>query len=101
MKSPRASTLPEARCAATSAFVPSVQRRALSSGMRMEPVKDYLAGLQDRIVGTLEGIDGNLFRRDTWTRPEGGGGVSCLMEERRKCERGGVNLSQLTGHRLP
>ncbi|HKB83006.1 MAG TPA: oxygen-dependent coproporphyrinogen oxidase [Burkholderiales bacterium] len=67
----------------------------------MEPVKDYLAGLQDRIVGTLEGIDGNLFRRDTWTRPEGGGGVSCLIEEGRIFERGGVNFSHVTGNTLP
>jgi coproporphyrinogen III oxidase len=64
-------------------------------------VKNYLTGLQDRIVGRLEAIDGNPFRRDTWTRPEGGGGVSCLIEDGRVFERGGVNFSHVTGKALP
>jgi len=64
-------------------------------------VKDYLTGLQDRIVGRLETIDGNPFRRDAWSRPEGGGGVSCLIEDGRVFERGGVNFSHVTGKALP
>jgi coproporphyrinogen III oxidase len=64
-------------------------------------VKNYLTGLQDRIVSRLEAIDGNPFRRDAWTRPEGGGGVSCLIEEGNVFERGGVNFSQVTGNALP
>ena len=64
-------------------------------------VKNYLAGLQDRIVGSLEAIDGNKFRRDEWTRPEGGGGVSCLIENGGLFERGGVNFSHVTGNALP
>ena len=64
-------------------------------------VKNYLADLQDRIVGRLEAIDGNKFRRDEWTRPEGGGGVSCLIEDGGLFERGGVNLSHVTGNALP
>jgi coproporphyrinogen III oxidase len=64
-------------------------------------VKDYLTGLQDRIVGRLEAIDGNPFRRDAWTRPEGGGGISCLIEDGSVFERGGVNFSHVTGKALP
>ena len=64
-------------------------------------VKDYLTGLQNRIVGRLEAIDGNPFRRDAWTRPEGGGGVSCLIEDSSVFERGGVNFSHVTGQALP
>jgi coproporphyrinogen III oxidase len=64
-------------------------------------VNNYLAGLQDRIVGRLEVIDGNKFRRDEWTRPEGGGGVSCLIEDGGLFERGGVNFSRVTGNALP
>jgi coproporphyrinogen III oxidase len=64
-------------------------------------VKHYLADLQDEIVGRLEVIDGNTFRRDTWTRPEGGGGISCLIEDGNLFERGGVNFSHVTGHALP
>lgn len=64
-------------------------------------VENYLANLQDRIVGRLEAIDGNKFRRDEWTRPEGGGGVSCLIEDGGLFERGGVNFSHVTGNTLP
>jgi coproporphyrinogen III oxidase len=64
-------------------------------------VLNYLAGLQDRIVGRLEVIDGNKFRRDEWTRPEGGGGISCLIEDGGLFERGGVNFSRVTGNALP
>ena len=69
--------------------------------MDSELVKKYLIGLQDRIVGRLEAIDGSLFRRDSWTRPEGGGGVSCLIEDGNLFERGGVNFSHVTGNALP
>ena len=69
--------------------------------MDIELVKDYLADLQHRIVGRLEAIDGNKFRRDEWTRLEGGGGVSCLIENGGIFERGGVNLSHVTGNALP
>jgi coproporphyrinogen III oxidase len=64
-------------------------------------VKQYLSGLQNRIVGRLSTLDGNGFRRDAWTRPEGGGGVSCLIEEGKLFERGGVNFSHVTGNALP
>jgi len=64
-------------------------------------VKDYLAGLQDWVVGRLEALDGNKFRRDAWTRPEGGGGISCLIEDGNLFERGGVNFSHVTGAALP
>jgi len=64
-------------------------------------VKQYLTGLQDRIVGRLGTLDGSEFRRDAWSRPEGGGGVSCLIEEGKLFERGGVNFSHVTGNALP
>jgi len=64
-------------------------------------VKQYLTGLQNRIVGRLETLDGNEFRRDAWIRPEGGGGVSCLIEDGKLFERGGVNFSHVTGNALP
>ena len=69
--------------------------------MELSPVRDYLTGLQARIVERLEAIDGRAFRRDTWQRPEGGGGASCLIEEGNVWERGGVNFSQVAGERLP
>jgi len=64
-------------------------------------VKEYLTGLQTRIVTTLEELDGISFRRDGWVRPEGGGGLSILTEEGHLLERGGVNFSHVLGNRLP
>ena len=64
-------------------------------------VRDYLTGLQQRIVGGLEAVDGAPFRRDEWTRAEGGGGVSRLLEDGAVLERAGVLFSHVRGERLP
>jgi coproporphyrinogen III oxidase len=64
-------------------------------------VKDYLTDLQSWIIGRLQELDGNAFRRDEWIRPEGGGGISCLIENGSLFERGGVNFSHVTGNALP
>ena len=68
--------------------------------MNASTVYEYFVGLQGRIVGKLEGLD-SPFRRDSWTRPEGGGGTSCILEEGKIFERGGVNLSRVQGKSLP
>jgi coproporphyrinogen III oxidase len=64
-------------------------------------VHGFLAGLQDTIVGALEALDGGRFRRDAWTRAEGGGGITRVIEGGEVFERGGVNLSRVQGERLP
>jgi coproporphyrinogen III oxidase len=61
----------------------------------------WLLELQARIVERLEEIDGGTFRCDEWTRPEGGGGISRVIEEGNVLERGGVNFSHVKGDRLP
>jgi len=61
----------------------------------------YFTGLQSRIVGRLEAVDGTRFRRDAWARPEGGGGESRVLEEGGVFERAGVNFSHVRGDRLP
>ena len=65
-------------------------------------IRSYCTGLQDRIVGELERLDGGTFLRDAWTRPGNqGGGISRLIEEGSFFERGGVNFSHVTGDQLP
>ena len=64
-------------------------------------VKTYLLGLQARIVAALEAVDGKAFIVDSWERPEGGGGISRLIEEGNVFERGGVGFSHVTGRNLP
>jgi coproporphyrinogen III oxidase len=61
----------------------------------------YFTSLQMRIVTALEAIDGGVFGHDAWTRPEGGGGVSRMIEGGAVLERGGVLFSRVTGDRLP
>ena len=69
--------------------------------MNPQAVHDFLARLQDGIVGSLEALDGGEFRRDAWTRAEGGGGLTRVIEDGKLFERGGVNLSRVHGSRLP
>jgi coproporphyrinogen III oxidase len=69
--------------------------------MNVTAPRAYFLGLQSRIVDALEAIDGQSFRRDEWVRPEGGGGISRLLEEGSVFERGGVNFSHVIGDRLP
>lgn len=64
-------------------------------------VKEFLLELQELIVQRLEQVDGTAFRRDEWQRPEGGGGISRLVEAGNVLERGGVNFSHVMGDRLP
>ena len=61
---------------------------------------DFLA-LQALIVERIEQVDGGRFLRDTWQRPGGGGGISCVLENGAIIERGGVNFSHVFGEGLP
>jgi coproporphyrinogen III oxidase len=69
------------------------------------PVRDYLLGLQGRIVEAFQAEDGKPFLRDGWLRPAGGklegDGLSQLVEEGGLLERGGCNFSHVKGAALP
>ena len=69
--------------------------------MDSSAVKTYLLDLQELIVTRLEQVDGKLFRRDSWDRPQGGGGISCILEEGKVLERGGVAFSHVMGDSMP
>jgi coproporphyrinogen III oxidase len=69
--------------------------------MNVAAPRAYFLALQSRIVAALEAVEGQPFRRDEWTRPEGGGGLSRLQEDGKVLERGGVNFSHVTGGELP
>ncbi|HWZ49472.1 MAG TPA: coproporphyrinogen III oxidase, partial [Herbaspirillum sp.] len=64
-------------------------------------IQTYLRNLQQQIVAALELVDGKSFIRDEWKRPEGGGGISCIIEEGKVLERGGVGFSHVKGDKLP
>lgn len=64
-------------------------------------VLHYLQELQAKIVESLEMVDGKTFLHDSWNRPEGGGGTSCLLEGGNVFERAGVGFSHVLGSKLP
>jgi coproporphyrinogen III oxidase len=64
-------------------------------------VRQFFTGLQEAIIAGLGALEGEPFRRDEWSRPEGGGGVTRLLEGGRVFERGGVNYSHVHGSGLP
>jgi len=69
--------------------------------LELDAVRDYFAGLQRAIVARLTEADGQPFRRDEWARPEGGGGITQLLEDGAVFERAGVNFSRIFGSQLP
>jgi coproporphyrinogen III oxidase len=66
-----------------------------------QQAREFFRELQQRIVHRIEEVDGKFFRLDEWRRPEGGGGVSSVLEEGNVLERGGVNYSHVFGGGLP
>jgi coproporphyrinogen III oxidase len=67
----------------------------------IEAVKAFLLGLQDTIVARLAALDGGTFLHDAWQRPQGGGGITRLLENGRVFERAGVGFSHVFGPGLP
>ncbi|MDR5905151.1 oxygen-dependent coproporphyrinogen oxidase [Franzmannia qiaohouensis] len=68
----------------------------------LDEVKHYLLELQDRQCQGLATEDGQAeFREDSWTREEGGGGRSRVIENGAVFEKGGVNFSHVYGAQLP
>lgn len=53
--------------------------------------------IQDVIREAIEHIDRQRFRQDMWTRPEGGGGISCILQDGNVFEKAGVNVSTVMG----
>ena len=64
-------------------------------------VRPWFQDLQRRIVEGLEALDGQSFGTDRWDRPEGGGGISRVIEEGNVFERAGVLFSHVNGSNLP
>ncbi len=73
--------------------------------MDVAAVRDYLLGLQGRIIAAAEAADGQAFAHDGWTRPAGerleGDGLSRLVEEGHLFERAGCNFSHVRGKAMP
>jgi len=62
--------------------------------MVMRVQKDFVRKLE------LQELPEYKFKVDRWTRPEGGGGISCVLQNGHVFEKGGVNISVVHG-KLP
>jgi coproporphyrinogen III oxidase len=68
----------------------------------LNAVANYLLALQDDICAAIEREDdGATFREDRWTRTEGGGGRSRVLENGAVFEKAGVGFSHVSGPSLP
>ncbi len=66
-----------------------------------EQFVSYIRGLQNTITSRLEELDSKAtFTQDEWHRPEGGGGLTRVIEHGDVFEKGGVNISEVHG-KLP
>jgi hypothetical protein len=74
---------------------------------RLDTVRDYLTGLQDRICAAIEGADGSArFHEDAWTKdpassPIRGGGRTRVLRDGAVFEQAGIGFSDVSGDRLP
>lgn len=63
-----------------------------------EHITDWFKLLQDQICAALESEDGKgKFAEDNWTREEGGGGRTRIIQHGNVIEKGGVNFSAVHG----
>lgn len=61
-------------------------------------ISEWLQKLQIEICTALENTDGkSVFKHDNWQREEGGGGISCVIENGNVIEKGGVMFSAVHG----
>ncbi len=68
----------------------------------IDAVRSYLRDLQDRICTAMEAADGRArFVEDAWSRAEGGGGRTRVMNEGAVFEQAGIGFSEVHGATLP
>ncbi|KAG5953981.1 hypothetical protein E4U53_005974 [Claviceps sorghi] len=66
------------------------------SPMRLRMEK-FIKEQQQIIVNELEKVDGHKFRKDEWERKNGGGGITCVLQDGNVFEKAGVNISVVYG----
>ena len=70
--------------------------------MDYRQVETWMRELQTHISDGLSETSGDgQWRNDEWKRPEGGGGLTLVMENRLVIEKAAVNFSAVSGESLP
>ena len=63
-----------------------------------EQFSSWIREIQNKICHEVEDIDGKgKFLEDKWTREEGGGGITRVIQNGAVFEKGGVNTSEVYG----
>ena len=62
--------------------------------MRFERI---IRDAQERICKAVTELDGTEFHEDAWTREDGGGGISRVLQNGKVFEKAGVNVSVVYG----
>ncbi|XP_064603139.1 oxygen-dependent coproporphyrinogen-III oxidase-like isoform X2 [Liolophura sinensis] len=79
--------------------VKQLEENANDMKSRMEMM---IMGIQATVVKSLEELeDGQKFQVDRWLRKEGGGGVTCVIQDGSVFEKAGVNISVVHGELSP
>jgi len=64
-------------------------------------VREFLLNLQNKIISLIGRYDKKDFIRDRWERDEGGGGITCVLQNGKDFDKVGVNFSDILGDYLP
>lgn len=72
-----------------------LQQRKEEMCTRMEML---IMETQAEFCRALEEVDGGKFKVDRWERKEGGGGISCVLQDGKVFEKAGVNVSVVFGN---
>ncbi|KAG8625584.1 hypothetical protein KVT40_005985 [Elsinoe batatas] len=67
-----------------------------SSPMRLR-MEALIKSKQEEIVNAISAVDGTKFQIDRWDRPNGGGGITCVLQDGNVFEKAGVNTSIVYG----
>lgn len=73
---------------------------AKAGGIRADFEK-MIRKAQIEITDAVEAVDGCKFHTDSWTRKEGGGGISMVLQDGNVWEKAGVNISVVYGSMPP
>ena len=68
---------------------------------QVDEVRNFLTDLQKSIIEMICAYDEKEFLEDKWARDEGGGGLTCLLENGSIFDKVGVNFSDILGDKLP
>ena len=68
---------------------------------QVDEVRNFLTNLQKSIIAMICAYDEKEFLEDKWAREEGGGGLTCLLENGSIFDKVGVNFSDILGDKLP